>query len=191
MSVLKKGRPWQRFWKGFGFADNLFCNEHKVEMERKKKKKSPKPQKKKLKDKMQGRGRGRNKGIRTCCSEGCLCPTRATNNKQKTKAVGFLNNSIFRSPKKETTKGPWRIQKTFQGNWVVGYQWAHWLNIEQTYSGRPLKTRCRASLDWKSLWGSRGLDAAAEHKVTTHMNWFLLQKFQNLLLSLSNIAMLV
>lgn len=36
--------------KGFGFADHLFCNEHKVEMERKgkeKKKRSPKQNSKK------------------------------------------------------------------------------------------------------------------------------------------------
>lgn len=55
--------------KGFVFADHLFCNEHKVEMERKRKeKKKPKTkqQKMKLKEKCKG-GRGRNKGIRTCC----------------------------------------------------------------------------------------------------------------------------
>lgn len=51
----------------------------------------------------------------TCCLEGCLSPTRTTNNNQKTKAVGFLNNFVFTSPKKETTlKGVEEFRKHFR-----------------------------------------------------------------------------
>lgn len=62
---------------------------------------------------MQGYGRGRNKDIRTCCLEGC--PAKTANNNQKTKAVGFLRNSVFLSPKKETIlKGLEEFRKHFR-----------------------------------------------------------------------------
>lgn len=50
--------------KGFGFAHNIFCNEHKVKMERKrmkKKKKKLKQQKMKLKEKCKGIEEGETK----------------------------------------------------------------------------------------------------------------------------------
>lgn len=100
--------------KGFGFADNIFCNEHKVEMKRIKKKKL-KTSKKEIEGKMQGYGRGRNKDIGTCSLELCLSPAKTANNNQKTKAVGFLSNSVFLSPKKETTlKGLEEFRKHFR-----------------------------------------------------------------------------
>lgn len=136
--------------KGFGFADHLFCNEHKVEMERKGKGKKKEAQNKTAKNEIEGKMQGwksEKQRYQNLLLEGCLSPARATNNNQKTKAVGLLNSSIFTSPKKETTlKGPDELRKHFC-NQVAGYQWTHWLNIEQSYSGRPSKTRCRGFLD--------------------------------------------
>lgn len=145
MPVLEKGRPQA---KVLDLLTVYICNEHKVEMERKRKGKKKKAQNRTAKNEIEGKMQGwkrEKQRYQNLLFEGHLSPARATNNNQKTKVVGFLNSSIFTSPE-TTLKGLEELRKHFC-NQVAGYQWACWLNTEQSYSGRSSKNRGRGFLD--------------------------------------------